>query len=302
MKILELFNDYNIRTAPTEHRHYQAGWVNVECPFCTGNPGYHLGYNTDDDYFHCWRCGRHKIIDSLSKLLHISFSETRQVIRQYRGVTKKTDQRKANKRVNLSPFKFPTNTSSLKKGHYKYLQNRKFSPKEIEHTWKVQGTGIISKLDGINYSKRILIPILWDGEVVSFQTRDITNKHPKKYLACPMKREVMHHKHILYGMQDAWGDEGICVEGVFDVWRLGVNSFATFGTSYTSQQVRQIAKHFKRVYICFDNEPQAQKKARQLQSELSFRGLSCKIIKISTDPADLTPQEANMLVENLLKN
>ena len=84
-------------------------------------------------------------------------------------------------------------------------------------------------LDNINYSHRIIIPYIWNSEIVSFDARDATNKQLNKYQACPLEREIVEHKRILYGTQEMWTDTGICVEGTTDVWRLGTDSFATSG-------------------------------------------------------------------------
>ena len=155
----------------------------------------------------------------------------------------------------------------------------------------------MSKLDDIYYKNRILAPIYWDRKRVSFQTRDITDLHKAKYMACPEDRELIKHKHILYGKQHKWNDTGICVEGITDVWRMGYNAFAVFGIKFTRKQVRQITKHFKRVIILFDDDPQAIKQAKLLKAELLIRGVEAIIEDIKGDPASLMEQDA----KNILK-
>jgi DNA primase len=186
-----------------------------------------------------------------------------------------------------------------------------FYPDRLEREWNLMGTGPIATLDNgkegnakklINYKSRVLIPYIWDNQQVSFDTRDITNKSPYKYLACPKAREVIPHKDILYGNQEQWGNKGICVEGTTDVWRLGGKAFATSGIKFTTSQVRAISKTFKRVFIIFDGEEsEAIKQARKLKRELEFQWVKAFIEKIKGDPGSMKEDDAKHLVKTLLK-
>jgi len=188
----------------------------------------------------------------------------------------------------------------MRPGHRKYLIRRKFDPDKLEREWGLLGTGPVSRLDRINYSRRILIPIHWDGKLVSFQTRDITGRSELKYLACSLEREKIPHKTILYGKQEAWNDTGICVEGVTDVWRLGPAAFAVFGIEYKPQQVRLIAKTFHRVAVVFDDDPQAVVQADKLVAELRFRGVDAWRVDIVGDPGDMDQDDADYLVREIV--
>ena len=42
MDIVQLYQDHNVDFMTEGHPHCRPGWVNTVCPFCTGNPGYHL--------------------------------------------------------------------------------------------------------------------------------------------------------------------------------------------------------------------------------------------------------------------
>lgn len=302
MNIEQLFRDYNIPTAPTSHKHYREGWVSVECPFCSGNPGYHLGYNIADDYFTCWRCGWKGKLNAISGVLRVHKSELNTILARY-DYTPKTSTKTA--RASIKPFKFPSNTEPMKTSHRRYLISRGFDPDKIELEWGVLGTGMYSKLDKINYSKRIIIPYEWGGKIVTFQGRDITDTHPMKYLACPEVREVQNIKTILYGKQSAWTDVGIGVEGVTDVWRLGSMAVGLSGIKYKPQQVRLIAKSFKRFFVLFDSgndssdEKQAQKQAEKLVAELKFRGVDAINLCIAGDPGSMNQSSADSLVRQL---
>lgn len=301
MKITELYNDYNLPIAEEGDRHYQPGWVNTPCPFCTGNPGNHLGYNKDKNYFYCWRCGFKKKLETISKLLLVPMKEAKKIIRQYSGREEKYKTKNTNKLINIHPLHFPTNTIDLKPGHKKYLKNRGFNPEQLQEKWNIKGTDIVSRLDDIDYSRRILIPIHWDKKLISFQTRDITGKHVKKYMNCPKKRQKINQKTILYGKQEKWTDVGICVEGVFDVWRFGINSFATFGIDWKREQMLEIVKQFKQVYICYDIGFVARQRAKTLAGELNFRGVWSKIIPLEDDPGSMSQEQADEFIEKLIK-
>ena len=300
MRVIELYQDYRIDFAGEDSKHYRDGWVNIPCPFCTGNEGYHLGYNLDENYFSCWRCGGKFPEQVVSKVLSVSYKKAEEIIQEYGGTSKRKKEPPRVK-VNLKPLKLPGGNLVLTKAHEKYLLSRNFDPDTLVKEWKLMGTGPMAMLDGINYSRRILAPIIWNNSLISFQTRDITGKHPKKYLACPQARENIEHQTILYGNQSKWGPRGICVEGITDVWRLGPKSFAVFGIDYTPLQIREIKKHFKDIVVLFDPDPQAQKQAIKLVKELEFRGVKARREVLNVDPGDLTQENADDLVKYLLK-
>ena len=301
MSIQQLYQDFHIETASEGHKHNRPGWANVACPFCSGdNPGYHLGFNEDDTYYFCWRCGSHQVIPTLSKLLGISYDESRRLSKEY-DIYHATKERKISPQIRLKTHRVPSDTGKMKKNHRQYLKKRGFDPEKIEKDWGVLGTGPVSQLDKINYKHRLLIPIYWNKQRVSFQTRDITNRQSLRYISCPKNRELIFHKHIIYGRQEKWTEAGICVEGVFDVWRLGFPAFATFGIEYTEVQVRIIAHAFKRVTVIFDDEPQAQRQAQKLVAELKFRGVDAWNVKIKGDPGKLSQCEAKELVKSISK-
>lgn len=300
MDIVRLYQDNSIDFVTEGHKHVRPGWVNTECPFCIGNPGYHLGYNMDDGYFYCWRCGWHPTLSSVAKLLKITEGKAKKVLREY-GVSTPHLQKQSVKEVKKKEHTFPSGVGPCGTIHDIYLMKRKFDPEKIKKEWGILGTGPVSVLDGIDYKFRIIIPFIWDGQQVSFDSRDITGKHLSKYMACPKNREIIPHKEILYGKQKKWRETGICVEGPTDVWRFGINSFATSGIKYTPKQVRCMAKAFKRIAMVFDDDPQAVVQANKLVAELKFRGVDAFRVDITGDPGGMPQDEADYLVKQLIK-
>ena len=305
MNIIELYQDNSIPHSTEGHKHTRPDWVNIPCPFCTGNEGLHLGYSLIDDYYKCWRCGFHGTDKVISKILNIPIGKARQLIRDYKGSLPKAKPAKV--KIDAKKHKMPSGIIELTSKQRNYLIGRGFNPDILIPTWGLVGTGAMSTLDAgdnkiIKYKHRILAPIYWDNKQVSFQTRlaRATTKQDRKYLACPQKWELIDHKHILYGKQEAWTDVGICVEGVTDVWRFGVHSFATFGIEYTAHQVKIMSKQFKRVMVVFDAEAQAKAQATKLISELRFRGVDALKIDITNDPGSMTQTEADYLIKQIL--
>lgn len=301
MNILQLYEDFNITHYTEGFKYCRPGWVNVDCPFCVAHtPGPHLGFELSTNHFNCWSCGWHPNDLTIAKLLHISINQAKETIKLYGGVAFKT--KEAVIKIRVKAHRLPSNTMPLQRNHQQYLEGRNFDPDKLEREWGLLGTGPVSILDEINYKHRIIIPFIWQNQQVSFDSRDITGKHKAKYMACPKDRELMPHKHILYGKQECWKDTGIGVEGPTDVWRFGTLSCAVSGIEYTPMQVRVIAKRFKRFAVCFDgDEIQARKQADKLVADLKFRGVDAWRVDIDGDPGDMEQSEADYLVKQLIK-
>ena len=297
MDIERLYLDYSVPHATEGHKHCREGWIQTACPYCTGNPGLHLGFNFQDNYYVCWRCGWHPIGKTIALLLNINEYEAKQRVRQYGGrvLTHQKDTSKRSKTLKL-----PTGVVPLSNSHKQYLSRRGFDPDRLEQEWNLMSTGPISKLGDTDYKHRILAPIEWDGERVSFTSRDVTDKSPYKYKACSGTYEVINLKSILYGNQEKWRDTAICVEGPTDVWRFGEIAICTFGIKYTPSQLRWMARIFKKVVIIYDNEKQAQIQATALEADLRFRGLTAWNIQVDTDPGAMSQDDADHLIKTIL--
>jgi len=304
MRIDSLVRVIGIRTASQGHKHYRHGWINMECPWCVGNPGFHLGFNLKEKYFYCWRCGWKPLIPTLKKLApNYSLEEILEILDIPDPSNIKTIEPK--RKTPSKSLKLPSGCGPLTERHKLYLKSRGLDPDEIEADWKVLGTGPVSTLDGLDYKYRILIPIFWEGQMVSFQTRDITEKSPFKYKACPIEYELTHHKDILYIHPEALAFNSIIVtEGVFDVWKMGKRSAAMFGISYKTSQITLLASLFDKIIILFDNDPMAQKQASKLASELRMAGKKAEVAHLPPevkDPGSMEVSEARRFASNLLK-
>lgn len=240
------------------------------------------------------------------KLLKITYKQAEVIAKDYKLNKKGKASPKTDHiiHINKKAFKYPSAVSKMGLAHRRYLEKRNFDPDYIEDYWGVKGTSPTSQLDGIPYRYRILAPIYWGGTVVSFQCRDHTDRQAQPYMACPQEREVMHHKHILYGASTLWKKRvGAVLEGIVDAWRLRGHACATFGIQYTPEQVRLLAELFDKVFIIFDPELQAQQQAKKLQEELRFRRVEAiHYTGLETDPGAMSDDDAKHLLKELKLN
>ena len=244
---------------------------------------------------------------ALSKLLGCREQEAKAIIAKYAGTvpvyTKKA--KEAIVRIGKNIHKLPSGTGPCSAAHIQYLLKRGFA-EEVIQTWQLQGTGPVGELDGISYKLRLVAPIFWEGKQVSFQARDITNRADLKYITCPMEREVVHHKHIVYCHPEInWALPIVVVEGITDVWRLGVQAVATFGIEFKNKQIREICRKKKavgdnRVAVMYDDDPQAVLQGAKMHAELAFRGMSPKTFSIQGDPGGMIQAEADAYMDRIL--
>lgn len=231
------------------------------------------------------------------KLLRIDYAEAQRIVDSLQTGHVK---RKQIETVKAEKVVFPTGTTKMIEPHRKYLEKRKFDADKLEAFWGLKGTGPA----GV-YCWRVIAPITYKGQLVSYQGRDITGRSDTKYRACPSKEETVDHKKTLYGLDQTRGKSRcIVVEGITDVWRFGEGAVCTFGIEYTKSQVKLLSS-FDLVFIAYDQgdstseEKAAKKQARKLASELS--GLtSVELIDIGEgDPADLSQSEADSIMKEL---
>lgn len=272
-----------------QHHHCRSGWINFDCPYCGKNSQkWHMGYHMERGYLNCWRCGRHPLIGTLMEITGLSYRKIKQLVT---GLEHPHFERKKP----IGKLILPKGIKLLHSAHKKYLYNRGFNWKTIENIWKIKGIGLSSKL-----AWRIFIPIIYHSKAVSWTTRSISDS-PKitRYISAKTSEEAIPHRELLYG-EDFAGLSIIVTEGIFDVWRIGQGAVCTFGSECSPKQLKRIAKYPIRA-ICFDNEPEAQKKAKQLSDNLSvLPGKTYNVVLDSKDPAEETKQNIKALRKKFL--
>jgi len=290
MKFKDILQEYNIPIAPAGHHHAREGWIQIDCPYCgRDSQGWHMGYSIEGNFVNCWRCGSHRLINTVMEITGLSYREVKKLLDDLE--TEHFEREKP-----LGKLVLPTGIKDLHSAHKKYLYNRGFKWRKLVHVWKIFGIGIAPRL-----SWRIFIPIHYHGEVVSWTTRSISN-NPKtvRYISAGENEEAMPHKELLYG-EDFARHAVIVVEGIFDVWRIGPGAVATFGSGYSQEQLERIAKYPTRA-ICFDSEPEAQKRARKLVNDLSvFPGETYNVILDMKDAAEESSKNIKRLRKEILE-
>jgi len=189
----------------------------------------------------------------------------------------------------------PLGVGTLRGPHIAYLKDRGFDPKELVKLWNLRGIGPFSNLPW-----RLFIPIVHEGWTVSWTTRAIGDSS-LRYISARPDQETMALKNILYGADYVRHSVVVC-EGPTDAWKIGPGAVATLGTQYTAGQVDWIGKCSVRA-ICFDREPAAQKRARQLASRLELFPGRTEVIELESgsDVADAEQAEVDQIRDRYLE-
>ena len=274
-------------------------------PFCEGH-GYHGGVNLTHKMFSCWQCAESASPPRLIRqILNCSWAKAYNVVREYssRGATVPS-WAPANRKRSQRPVHLPTLAGPLSGPGGHYLQSRGFNSGAVEAKYGIKETGPLGK-----YKFRLIIPIYFQKELVSFTSRDYTGKGEPKYKAQPIKEAMIPVKDCLYNI-DSVKDKLLIVEGPADVWRMGDGAVALFGTSCSAGQQEIIyrwwmsqlqtfhkarcfrpKKKKKKVVILLD--PKTKKAADKLYYAITSFIRDIKIVELAgQDPAELTQQEA----------
>lgn len=134
------------------------------------------------------------------------------------------------------------------------------------------------------YAERVIVPITFKKEVVSFQARTAVG-HPVRYLT-PSKSPL---GKVLFGYDEVFSKKVILVEGVFDVfnlWENGFNSMATFGHKISSYQIQALKeKGINEIILMYDSDSIEIMKNMFVDLERHFDSVSIAPLT-EGDPAD----------------
>lgn len=297
MNFVKLFNDYNVEYDTRVNK----GWTNVTCPFCDDKT-FNGGFNNAGDYYHCWKCGGHNFKQALARTVNIPFNEVDILIEQYAGRNSvlNTLNKKQAKATKLT---LPTDTFTP--AERKYLKERNFSPKLLHEKYKIVGGGITG-----SWKYRIIIPLVLNGKIVSWTARTILSKQQQQKLKIPryknlsIKQSVVDPKSILYNLDHCEDKIAVLTEGAFDVIRMGDGFFCSFGTELTQSQISMIKQRFEKVFIMFDNEEEAQAKARKFGLQIASIGVEVELVDCygdfnKNDAGELNEKEVQIIRHEL---
>lgn len=271
-----------------EHHHATRGRLQIDCPYCLSKGQFRMGISSTRA--NCWTCGPQRLIHTLALLTKEPYSVCEKFAKGQKLKFSRYVQPITGK------YKPPDCVGDFQPAHIKYLEQRGYDPGYLKSEWRVGGIGLAPKLQW-----RIFIPVEFDGKAVSWTTRKITDKGTApKYRNAEKTDETYSPKSLLYG-EDFAQHRVIAVEGPMDVWKIGRGAVSLFGLSYTTAQVLRLSRYPVR-YICFDNEPQAQRVAQRLCHELAaFPGKTHNIQLDSKDPGEAKPKELKLLRDLLDK-
>ena len=293
MNFVKLFNDYNVEYDTRVNK----GWTNVTCPFCNDKT-FNGGFNNAGDYYHCWKCGGHNFKQALARTVNIPFNEVDTLIEQYAGRNGvlNTLNKKQAKATKLT---LPTDTFTP--AERKYLKERNFSPKLLHEKYKIVGGGITG-----SWKYRIIIPLVLNGKIVSWTARTILSKQQQQKLKIPryknlsIEQSVIDPKSVLYNLDHCEDKIAVLTEGAFDVIRMGDGFFCSFGTELTQSQISMIKQRFEKVFIMFDNEEEAQAKARKFGLQIASIGVEVELVDCygdfnKNDAGELNEKEVQII-------
>lgn len=276
-----------------QHHHATQGWIQMDCPRCSPNSKrFRLGLNLWGRYLSCWVCGGMPLLQNLADLSGLPVKRVREVMGDaHADLLVGKHGPHSGGRLQLPPGLGP-----LQKPHLDYLESRGFHGETLERMWGVKG---IDHTGG-HLSWRVFIPIALASATRSWTTRATVDREDvPKYRNARPEQEHTPGRFMLYG-RDHVRHAVVIHEGPADVWRVGPGSVALMGAGATQVQLNALASIPLR-YVCLDNEPQAQIRARKLCEDLApFPGRTHMIyLDSAKDVADASEKDV-MKIRSLL--
>jgi DNA primase len=159
--------------------------------------------------------------------------------------------------------------------------------------------GLANRRGNDYFNRRIVFPLAdARGAVRGFQARRLHDDDPlqAKYINSP-ESELFKKGDLLYGLDGARGaiakqDRGVVVEGNTDVIALRQAGFepvvASMGTALTEQQLRELTRLTKRLFLCFDADAAGQDATLRGMELAVAQGFDVQVVSLpkGTDPAD----------------
>jgi len=256
------FFDRNIETKKTGKNIGKYIGINT-CLFC-GIGGYHLGISQKTGHVSCWACGSHSLNELIYKI-EKSWYKVNKVLAEYVLDADKLIFEDEEKIV-VKNYKLPIEFVEKFDEPYKlYLKNRGFDFLELRKKYNI----LCCNSGRARY--RIIFPVFENKIVVNWVARTIlANDKSMPYMfEKDSNNPIVTRKELLYGLDDCNGDTVILTEGVFDKVNIGTNCIAMLSIVFSKEQILKL-RRFKNFFIAFDNEEKAQKRAKVLESYLTW--------------------------------
>ena len=164
---------------------------------------------------------------------------------------------------------------------------------------ELKSAGLVTTRGSDYFPQRLMFPLADPrGRVVGFQARKLREDDPLrgKYVNSP-EGDLFHKSAVLYGLhlaKTAIGktDFAAVVEGNTDVIALRQAGFepvvASMGTALTEQQLRELGRMTKKLYLCFDADAAGQDATLRGMELATKQGFEVKVVTLPAgeDPAD----------------
>jgi len=197
--------------------------------------------------------------------------------------------------------------SSLPAGHAArgYVTKRRFCPYELTDLWGVHycldapdDGSRDAFIPGTNWHarlvrERLIIPVYRLGKLVGWQARTLKEGDKIKYYTMP----GMKKQHLIYnGDRARTFDFGVVVEGVTDVWRVGLRGGGTLGKDISYQQRQLIMQYWGNGSLCLMLDPDALADMDRVNKMINLRtgfkwGAFALKLPGNQDPADFSNEQ-----------
>ncbi len=289
----EYFDAKGIAYSPPGSKNVGKDSIGISCPFC-GDHAYsgdnHLGIQLGNKVFSCWICGKTGgIFNLVMKLEDCSFKQAVYTLSKYVYYDVSFADKDADVAI-LNPNSTVSLPSQAKKElldiHRKYLLGRGFDPEYTFNKYDLYCNGMVG-----NWKFRLIIPVYYKRKMVTYTSRDITEKAQNKYIHLDNDHSIIPIKQTLYNVGRAM-DIAVVVEGVADVWNIGDGAIGLWGKKATPKQMKQLV-NFKKVFVMLDSD--AEEQTEKLAHDIG--GFTdTEIIELDEgDPGDLTKEEIKYL-------
>jgi DNA primase len=173
---------------------------------------------------------------------------------------------------------------------------------------EIRAAGLANARGNDYFPFRLMFPLAdARGRIVGFQARKLREDDPLrgKYVNTP-ESDLFKKGNVLYGLHlarpaIAKQDRAIVVEGNTDVIALrqaGVEPvIASMGTALTEQQLRELGRLTKRLYLCFDADAAGQEATLRGMQLAVGQGFDVRVVALpkGEDPADAPDSFAGRL-------
>ena len=256
--IIRIFKYFDIEYW-TDGKNVTVGWINIQCPFCDDHSN-HMGVDRCKLTFNCWRCRQHGYFTYLVARAAGTTEKHVEGLLGNSAIGFKKDAVQQIEDILAEPV--AEEEGEPKKPYFpeyaEIIDERTDSPL-LEYYMKRRNISLQTLMQHYclicecgSHKMRIIIPVLWEGEVVSWQAADMTGQAVLKYRTAPGPK-LNQYLYEYYKIQ--LGSTIYLVEGVLVHWRMEHDVLCHFGTSITPRQRRLIVdKQPEEVLFAWDGE------------------------------------------------